>query len=158
VGGIYDSCFCAVVDINNVNKIMSKKQAFAESFKLFCKLVPLMATRDIPGLVCGKIYGPAFSSWLTNKPVEELDMGEKMVGTFSIIALLQIYASPQTAVTTKIIQNNSMGYLEGFRTVLVTEASQLPQRIGSRMVLAAGRNAIALAVADEFLATMKRRN
>lgn len=151
IGGIYDSCFCAVVDINNINKIMNKNQALRDSFKLFCKLVPLMATRDIPGLICGKIYGPKLSSWMTGKSEEDLNMGERMMGTFSMISLLQMYASPQTAVTTKIIQNNSLSYLQGFKIVLITERNQLPQRIFSRMILAAGRNAIALAVADEFL-------
>jgi len=158
VGGIYDSCFCAIVDINNVNKIMNKTQSLPESFKLFCKLVPLMATRDIPGLVCGKIYGPAISSYFFDKPEDQLGMAEKMFGSFSMIALLQIYASPQTAVTTKIIQNNSLSAFQGFKIVLVTEANQLPQRIFSRMILAAGRNAIALAMADELLVRLKKKS
>ena len=79
-------------------------------------------------------------------------MFQKMVGSFSCIAALQFYASPLTAVTTKMIQNSNLTALEGFAIVLGKERGQLSQRIVSRMVLCAGRNAIALVLADEFLA------
>ena len=73
------------------------------------------------------------------------------------MSLLQVYASPLSAVTTKLIQNPKLTVYESFRTVLYKEADQLPQRIGSRMVLAASRNAIAITISDQLYGWLKQK-
>ena len=156
VGGIWDSCLCAVVDINNINKILNKRPQLTELAKLFARVMPLLTTRDIPGLICGKIYGPRIAAYCSGKVQDQLSTLEKIGGSFVTIALWQVYASPMSAAATKLIQNPGLSVYQVLRATVVTEAHQLPQRIVSRMILAASRNAIALSMADELVALARK--
>ena len=107
-----------------------------------------MASRDIPNLILGKVYGPKLGAYLFHKPEETLSSLERMLGSYSLISLFQIYAAPMTAVTSKMINDPMLSFKQASTETVFHESNQLFQRILSRSLLVAGRNTIAIVGGD----------